>query len=88
MTGTYMVHVPYKGSAPATADLLAGRVHLMFDNLASALPNIQARKVRARYEDEGAYRCRVTDQCETRFSNSASVSLPTPVWVQRCLWTT
>jgi len=40
------VHVPYKGSAPATADLLAGRVHLMFDNLASALPNIQAGKVR------------------------------------------
>jgi len=47
MTGTYMVHVPYKGSAPATADLLAGRVQLMFDNLASALPNIRARKVRA-----------------------------------------
>jgi len=47
MTATYMVHVPYKGSAPATADLLAGRVHLMFDNLASALPNIQAGKVRA-----------------------------------------
>ena len=47
MTGTYMVHIPYKGSAPATADLLAGRVHLMFDNLASALPNIQAGKVRA-----------------------------------------
>jgi tripartite-type tricarboxylate transporter receptor subunit TctC len=47
MTGTYMVHVPYKGSAPATTDLLAGRVHLMFDNLASALPNIRARKVRA-----------------------------------------
>jgi tripartite-type tricarboxylate transporter receptor subunit TctC len=47
MTGTYMVHVPYKGSAPATADLLAGRVHLMFDNLASALPNIRAGKVRA-----------------------------------------
>jgi tripartite-type tricarboxylate transporter receptor subunit TctC len=47
MTGTYMVHIPYKGSAPATADLLAGRVHLMFDNLASALPNIQSGKVRA-----------------------------------------
>jgi tripartite-type tricarboxylate transporter receptor subunit TctC len=47
MTGTFMVHIPYKGSAPATVDLLAGRVQLMFDNLASALPNIQAGKVRA-----------------------------------------
>jgi tripartite-type tricarboxylate transporter receptor subunit TctC len=47
LTGTYMVHIPYKGSAPATADLLAGRVHLMFDNLAGALPNIRAGRVRA-----------------------------------------
>ncbi len=47
MTGTYMVHIPYKGSAPAVTDMLAGRVHLMFDNLASALPNIKAAKVRA-----------------------------------------
>jgi tripartite-type tricarboxylate transporter receptor subunit TctC len=47
MTRTYMVHIPYKGSAPATVDLFAGRVHLMFDNLASALPNIKAGKVRA-----------------------------------------
>ena len=47
MTGTELVHVPYKGSAPAVADLLAGRVHLMFDNLASALPNIRAGSLRA-----------------------------------------
>ena len=47
MTGTYMVHIPYKGSAPAVVDLLAGRIQLMFDNLASALPNIRAGKVRA-----------------------------------------
>jgi tripartite-type tricarboxylate transporter receptor subunit TctC len=47
LTGTYMVHIPYKGSAPATVDLMSGRVQLMFDNLASALPNIKAGKVRA-----------------------------------------
>ena len=47
MTGTYMVHIPYKGAPPAVADLMAGRVHLMFDNLASALPNVKAGKVRA-----------------------------------------
>jgi tripartite-type tricarboxylate transporter receptor subunit TctC len=47
MTGTYMVHIPYKGAPPAVADLMAGRVDLMFDNLASALPNVKAGKVRA-----------------------------------------
>jgi tripartite-type tricarboxylate transporter receptor subunit TctC len=47
MTGTYMVHIPYKGSSPAVLDLLAGRVQLMFDNLASALPNIKAGKLHA-----------------------------------------
>jgi tripartite-type tricarboxylate transporter receptor subunit TctC len=47
MTGTFMVHIPYKGAAPATADLFAGRVQLMFDNLASALPHIRSGKVRA-----------------------------------------
>jgi tripartite-type tricarboxylate transporter receptor subunit TctC len=47
MTGTYMVHIPYKGSAPALADMMAGRIDLMFDNLASALPSVRAGKVRA-----------------------------------------
>ncbi|HVL36543.1 MAG TPA: tripartite tricarboxylate transporter substrate-binding protein [Burkholderiales bacterium] len=46
MTGTYMVHIPYKGAAAASADLLAGRVQLMFDNLASALPAVRAGRLR------------------------------------------
>lgn len=40
-------HVPYKGSAPAVQDLLGGRVHLMFDNLPSALPQIKSGNLRA-----------------------------------------
>ena len=40
-----LVHVPYKGLAPALTDLLAGRVDLMIDNLSNALPEIKAGKV-------------------------------------------
>jgi len=47
LSGTSLVHVPYKGSAPAMAALLGGQVHLMFENLVTALPQIQAGKVRA-----------------------------------------
>src|SRR4029077_12881899 len=46
MTGTEMVHVPYKGSSPALADLMAGNVDLMLDNLGSSLAYHQAGKVR------------------------------------------
>ncbi len=47
MAGVDMVHIPYKGAAPAVVDLLAGHVSLMFDNMSSALPNINAARVRA-----------------------------------------
>ena len=47
MTGTYMVHFPYRGSGPALLDLMAGSVDLMFDNLPSALPNIKSGKLKA-----------------------------------------
>ncbi len=46
MAGVSMVHVPYKGSAPAVADLLGGQVSLMFDNMPSSLPHIKAGKLR------------------------------------------
>ncbi len=46
MAGIKMTHVPYKGSAPAEVDLMAGVVDIMFDNLASALPAYNGKKVR------------------------------------------
>lgn len=42
-----MLHVPYKGSAPAVTDLLGGQVQSMFDNTPSALPHVQGGRLRA-----------------------------------------
>ena len=42
-----MVHVPYKGGGPALNDALAGQVQVLFDNLPSSLPHIQAGRLRA-----------------------------------------
>ncbi len=47
MAGTRMRHVPYKGSAPALADTIAGQVHLTFDTMLSAMPHVKADKLRA-----------------------------------------
>jgi tripartite-type tricarboxylate transporter receptor subunit TctC len=46
-TGTDVIHVPYKGAAPAMQGLLAGDVQFMFDNLASATPQVKAGKLKA-----------------------------------------
>ena len=47
MGGVQMVHVPYKGSGPAVADLLGGQVNYMFDSITSAAPHIKSGKLRA-----------------------------------------
>ena len=47
MTGVQLTHIPYKGSAPALTDLLAGTVDVIFDNMPPSLPHIRAGKLRA-----------------------------------------
>jgi tripartite-type tricarboxylate transporter receptor subunit TctC len=47
MAGVNLTHVPYRGSAPATADLISGQVQTMFDVIVSAIPHIRAGSTRA-----------------------------------------
>ena len=47
MTGVHMVHVPYRGAAPALTDLLAGQVQLSFETLPSLIEYVRAGKLRA-----------------------------------------
>jgi tripartite-type tricarboxylate transporter receptor subunit TctC len=47
MTGTFMTHIPYRGSAPALLDLAAGNMQVMFDNLPSAMQLIKAGRIKA-----------------------------------------
>ena len=46
MTGTFMLHVPYRGSAQAINDLMGGQVQVMFDNVPSIGPHVKAGRVR------------------------------------------
>jgi tripartite-type tricarboxylate transporter receptor subunit TctC len=47
LTGTTMVHVPYKGTGPALNDLLGGQIAMMIDNMPALWPHVQAGKLRA-----------------------------------------
>ena len=47
MTGTYLVHIPYRGSGPALNDTIAGQIDAQFDNLPSSLAHIKAGKLKA-----------------------------------------
>ena len=46
LTGTKLLHVPYKGAGPAVTDLLGGRLNLMFENLPTILPHVRSGKLR------------------------------------------
>ena len=47
LAGVKIVHIPYKGSAPAVTDLLGGQVHLMFDNVPNVLPHVKSGRLTA-----------------------------------------
>jgi len=47
LAGVDLLHVPYKGGGPALADLVAGRVHVMLDTAASAMPHVRGGRLRA-----------------------------------------
>jgi len=47
MAGVNLVHVPYRGSAPALTDMISGQVHVMFDILTSSIQHIRSGALRA-----------------------------------------
>jgi tripartite-type tricarboxylate transporter receptor subunit TctC len=46
-SGTFLVHIPYRGAGPALNDVIGGQVEVLFDNLPSSLPHIQGGRLRA-----------------------------------------
>lgn len=73
MAGIYVVHIPYAGAAPAQLGLLAGQTDFMFDNLASAAPQIRAGKLRAFAVTTGT---RAPSFAELPTMSEAGASLP------------
>jgi tripartite-type tricarboxylate transporter receptor subunit TctC len=77
-TKTDMVHVPYKGSAPAITDLIGGQIDMMFDTASSALPHIKGGKVRA-IAVTGNARLRELPDVPT-FAEQGMKDFDVPVW--------
>ncbi len=64
MAGVEMVHVPYRGAAPAMTDLIGGRVQVMFDNMPGVLPQLRGGQVRG-LAVAGAARARAVPELPT-----------------------
>ena len=82
-TGTFLVHIPYRGSAPALTDVMAGQVPVMFDSIASSGPQVRAGKVKA-LGIAGLSRVEVLPGVPTISESGATVGLKdfdTPGWV-------
>ena len=82
-TGTFMVHIPYRGSAQALQDVISGQVPLMFDSIAASGPQIRAGKVKA-LGIAGLSRVEALPGVPTLSESGAGVGLTgfsTPGWV-------
>ncbi len=82
-TGTFLVHIPYRGSAPALTDVMSGQVPVMFDSIASSGPQVRAGKVKA-LGIAGLSRVDVLPGVPTISESGAAVGLKdfdTPGWV-------
>ena len=78
VVGGQMVHVPYKGSAPAMADLIGGQIQAMFDTAPSALPHITGGKVRP-LAVTGSRRLAELPQVPT-FAEAGLAGFDAPAW--------
>ncbi len=79
MAGLKLVHVPYKGSPQAVADLLAGRVSVMFSPASTVLPHVRAGTLRA-LASSGAYRSSAAPDLPT-IAESGLPGFETSVWL-------
>ena len=82
-TGSFLVHIPYRGSAPALTDVISGQIPLMFDSIAASGPQIRAGKVKA-LGIAGLQRSDALPGVPTISESGATVGLTdfdTPGWV-------
>lgn len=80
LTGTEIVHVPFRGAAPAMIELIAGNIAMMFDNLTTAIPHIQAGKVRALAVTSAARNPQLPDLPALRETYPALASYDVSTW--------